>query len=435
MNALIMAGQLLLGLSLLVFVHELGHYLAARIFGIRVDKFYLFFDAGGFKLLSFKIGHTEYGIGWLPLGGYCKIAGMVDESMDTESMKKEPQPWEYRSKAAWKRFIVITAGVIMNLIVGILIFTGILYQQKGYLPTSAVNEYGIYAYPLGREAGFQTGDRIIGPNGKSRERFSDAIPNSALLGGEISVLREGQRVDIEIPSNFYKKLNQSSLPFVDITNYPTVVKEAASGYPAEKAGVKAGDLIFAVNGQNVPSFGNFKETIAGLKNDSVTLGIVRQNDTLQLGLKVDSTGLVGILTAFPLDYESYTVGSALRYGTRDAFDLIWTNIRGLGKVFSGQEKASESLQGPIGIATIYGPVWNWDRFWFITGMLSLILAFMNILPIPGLDGGHMMFTLYEMITRKKVSDAVLEKAQMVGMGILFALIIFVFANDIFRLIS
>ena len=150
---------------------------------------------------------------------------------------------------------------------------------------------------------------------------------------------------------------------------------------------------------------------------------------------MDSTGLVGILTAFPLDYESYTVGSALRYGTRDAFDLIWTNIRGLGKVFSGQEKASESLQGPIGIATIYGPVWNWDRFWFITGMLSLILAFMNILPIPGLDGGHMMFTLYEMITRKKVSDAVLEKAQMIGMGILFALIIFVFANDIFRLLS
>ena len=252
------------------------------------------------------------------------------------------------------------------------------------------------------------------------------------VGREVQEAKE----DVElIKQYFYKKLNQSSLPFVDITNYPTVVKEAASGYPAEKAGVEAGDLIFAVNGQNVPSFGNFKETIAGLKNDSVTLGIVRQNDTLQLGLKVDSTGLVGILTAFPLDYEPYTVGSALRYGTRDAFDLIWTNIRGLGKVFSGQEKASESLQGPIGIATIYGPVWNWDRFWFITGMLSLILAFMNILPIPGLDGGHMMFTLYEMITRKKVSDAVLEKAQMVGMGILFALIIFVFANDIFRLLS
>ena len=436
MNALIMIGQLLLGLSLLVFVHELGHFLAARMFGIRVDKFYLFFDAGGFKLLHFKIGETEYGIGWLPLGGYCKIAGMVDESMDTESMKKDPQPWEYRSKAAWKRFIVITAGVFMNLVTGILIFTGILYHQKGYLPTEQVNEYGIYAYPLAREAGFQSGDKIIGPNGRAKERFSDAIPNSSLLGGEISVLRNGQLTEIQIPPTFYKKLNQDSsgFPFVDITNYPTVVKEASEGYPARKAGVKSGDRILAINGEECPSFGAFKEKIAGMGNDSVVLGILRQTDTLQIGMRVDSTGIVGILSDFPLELEPYTVGSALRYGTLDAFELIWTNIRGLGKVVSGQEKASESLQGPIGIATIYGPVWNWDRFWFITGMLSLVLAFMNILPVPGLDGGHMVFTLYEMITRRKVSDEVMEKAQMVGMAILFALIVFVFANDIFRLL-
>ncbi|MCM1169321.1 MAG: RIP metalloprotease RseP [Bacteroides sp.] len=436
MNALVMAGQLVLGLSILVFVHELGHYLAARMFGIRVDKFYLFFDAGGFRLLRFRIGQTEYGIGWLPLGGYCKIAGMIDESMDREALKKEPQPWEYRSKAAWKRFIVITAGVFMNLIVGILIFSSLLlHNQKTYLPTGEVNKNGIYAYPVARELGLQTGDRIIGTKHKTPQRFSDAVPGSLLLGGILNVMRDGETVTVQIPSDAYKRLaaDSSGFPFIDITNYPTLVDTAVAGYPAYAAGLRKGDLIVAVNRTPTPVFGAFKESVSGHKNDSIELTALRGTDTLLFRVRTDSNGTIGILSRSPLQTKPYTASSALRYGTTDALDMMWTNIRGLGKVVSGQEKASESISGPIGIATIYGSVWNWARFWYITGMLSLVLAFMNILPIPGLDGGHMMFTLYEMVTRRKVSDRVLEKAQMIGMALLFALIILVFANDILKL--
>ncbi len=436
MNILVMAGQLLLGLSVLVFVHELGHYLAARIFGIRVNKFYLFFDIGGFKLLHFRIGETEYGIGWLPLGGYCKIAGMIDESMDKEALKKAPQPWEYRSKAAWKRFIVITAGVFMNLVTGILIFSGILlHNQKTYLPTEEVNKHGIYAYPVARELGLQTGDRIIGTRKKTPQRFSDAIPGSLLLGGNLKVERNGQTVQIEIPADTYKRIaaDTSGFPFIDITNHPVYVDTAIAGYPAYAAGLRQGDLIVAVNHIPTPVFGCFKEVLAQYKNDSLELTALRGNDSLLFHVKADSNGTIGFLSRSPLQTQRYTLLTALRYGTTDAIDMLWTNIRGLGKIVSGQEKASESISGPIGIATIYGSIWNWGRFWYITGMLSLVLAFMNILPIPGLDGGHMMFTLYEMITRRKVSDQVLEKAQMIGMALLFALIILVFANDILKL--
>lgn len=435
MNTLIMVGQLLLGLSVLVFVHELGHYLAARIFGIRVDKFYLFFDTGGFKLLHFRIGQTEYGIGWLPLGGYCKIAGMVDESMDRDSLKKAPQPWEYRSKAAWKRFIVITAGVMMNLVVGILIFSGLLLnRQKTYLPTEEVNKNGIYAYPIAREIGLQSGDRILGPNKKAPARFSDAIPNSLLLGGKLYVQRDKKTLEIKIPSDTYKRIasDSSRFPFIDITHYPAYIDTALEGYPAYEAGLRNGDCIIAVNHCPTPSFGAFKEILSHHRNDSILLSFQRGKDTLQTFIKSEPNGMIGILALSPLQTRKYTALTALRYGTTDAIDMLWTNIRGLGKIVNGQEKARESISGPIGIATIYGSVWNWDHFWYITGILSLVLAFMNILPIPGLDGGHMMFTLYEMLTRRKVSEKVLEKAQMVGMVFLFALILLVFANDILK---
>lgn len=438
-----MLGQLLAGLSVLVFVHELGHFLAARAFGIRVEKFYLFFDVGGFKLLHFRIGETEYGIGWLPLGGYCKISGMVDESLDREQLEKEPQTWEYRSKPAWQRFIVITAGVFMNLVVGILIFTALLFHQKSYLPTEEVNRNGgIYAYPLAREIGFRTGDQIIGPNGKSKKRFSDAIPESSLLGGDIRVLREGKPVDVTIPDNAYKQIaaDTSGLPFFDIANFPTLVKETAENSPAQNSGILPGDRILAINGVPTPSFGKFKEDLLSHEGDTILLTVLRTDslsgisDTLSVFTQTDKDGKIGILVSLPYRFKDYSFLTALRYGTFDAVDMLATNIKGLGKVLSGEEKASETISGPIGIASIYGPVWNWARFWYITGILSLVLAFMNILPIPGLDGGHMIFTLYEMITRRKVSDKVLESAQMVGMALLFALIIFVFANDILRLL-
>lgn len=443
MNILIMIGQLVLGLSILVFFHELGHYIAARIFGIRVDKFYLFFDAGDFRLFRFRIGETEYGMGWLPLGGYCKIAGMVDESMDKDQMKQEPKSWEYRSKPAWQRFFVVTGGVFMNLILGILIFTGILFYQDNYLPTEEVNRNGgIYAYPMARELGFQSGDQIIGPKGKPTERFADAFPNSLMLGGDLYVMRNGEKMCIKIPSDTYRKLidDTSGLPLFDLGNYPTQVKEVSPGSPAQEAGILNGDIIVAVNGQPTPSFGSYREAVNGKKLQEITFTIIRTDsvkqtdETIELCARTDSSGKLGIWVVSPYRYKKYTLGGAFRYGTIDALDMLWTNIRGLGKVVNGEEKAKDSIQGPIGIATVYGSVWNWARFWFITGILSLALAFMNILPIPGLDGGHMMFTLYEIITRRKVSDKVLETAQTIGMALLLALMIFVIANDILKVL-
>lgn len=420
-----------MGLSVLVFIHELGHYLAARMFGIRVDKFYLFFDVGGVRLFRFRIGQTEYGIGWLPLGGYCKIAGMIDESLDRESLKKEPQPWEYRSKPAWQRFIVVTAGVIMNLVMGIVIFTGLLIG-KSYLPTQEVNQYGIYAYPMAREIGFQTGDKILGTHRSVPKRFSDAVPQSVYLGGVVKVQRGEEVVQIEIPKDAYKKLGRTPLPFLDATNYPAVVDTALDGYPAYTAGLRKGDTIVGLNQEPIGCFGEFKERISACKNDSVFLQVKRGSQVLLLSCLADSNGTIGFVSIPPMQMAKYSPWGALCYGTRDAFDMLWTNIRGLGKVVRGEEKASESISGPIGIATIYGSIWLWARFWYITGMLSLVLAFMNILPIPGLDGGHMIFTLYEIVTRRKVSDHILEKAQMIGMGLILALIILIFANDIWK---
>lgn len=436
MNTLVMIGQLLLGLSLLVFVHELGHYLFARLFGIRVEKFYLFFDVGGIKLLHFKIGPTEYGIGWLPLGGYCKISGMVDESMDKEGLKQAPKPWEYRSKPAWQRFFVITGGVLMNLLTGIVIFTALLHHQGSYLSTQEANRHGIYAYPAGREIGLKTGDRLIGPRGKAPERFSDVLPGSVLLGGSIMVERQGERFWLEIPPDTYRRVAEdpNGFPLYDITNYPAVVEKTVDGYPAQAAGMMAGDRIVSLDGQEIPSFGAFKEALAKRQDNLVEIGVIRNHDSLSFKMETDSSGFIGILAHSPLQWSHYSIGGSLRHGTFDALNMLWTNIRGLGKVMSGQEKASESLQGPIGIATIYGSVWNWLRFWYITGMLSLALAFMNIIPIPGLDGGHMIFTLYEMVTRRKVSEKVMERAQLIGMALLLALFVFVISNDITRIL-
>jgi regulator of sigma E protease len=442
MNGLIMALQLILGLSVLVFIHELGHYLAARMFGIRVDKFYLFFDAWGIKLLSFKIGNTEYGIGWLPLGGYCKISGMIDESLDREQMSKPPQPWEYRSKPAWQRFIVVVGGVVLNLVLGIAIFAALLFSQtKAYLPVAEVNKTGIYASQLAQDAGLRNGDKIIAVNGSHFTRFEDLQSLRLMMGGKITVLRNGAEITVAIPDTLYKEY-QKKMPavrFIDALNYPVIVDTFAPNMGAAVAGLMRGDSIMHIDSLVVNTLGEMREILALHKNDTVVIDWRRVNLddhhslSMNAKVKVDSFGYIGIISVSPYTVERYSLWNSIKYGTKDAFDLIIANARGLGKIFSGKEKASESLQGPIGIAAIYGSEWHWVRFWRITGMLSLILAFMNILPVPGLDGGHVMFTLTEMITRRKPSDKFLENAQKVGMAILIALMVFVIGNDLFKL--
>lgn len=431
----IMALQLILGLSILVFIHELGHYAAARMFKIKVEKFFLFFDIGKFKLFSFKIGDTEYGIGWLPFGGYVKIAGMVDESMDREQMKQPPQPWEFRSKPAWQRLIVMLAGVIMNLITGIVIFTFvILHYEKEYLPVSSVSD-GIYAYKYGRDLGFKTGDKIIAVNGKKIERTKDALTVNVMLGAKLTVEREGRQMTLLVPESYYATLKKSGFfPLYAYENFPFTVDSVITGYNAYKAGIKKGDRLIKLNDTVINTYGQFREILLSHKSGKVTAEILRDTAHVITVMNVDETGKIGItVPSHYKDLKNYSFFTAIKYGVYDAIDLLTSNIKGFKKIFKGEEKAQDALQGPIGIARIYGGVWDWAKFWFITGLLSIILAFMNILPIPALDGGHVLFVLIELITGKRFSDKFLERVQLIGMIILFSLMAFVIGNDILKI--
>jgi regulator of sigma E protease len=436
MTGLIMAAQLIAGLAILVTLHELGHYLAARAFGIRVEKFYLFFDAWGVKLFSTKKGDTEYGIGWLPLGGYVKISGMIDESMDKEAMKQPPQPWEFRSKPAWQRLIVMVAGVTMNVILGIVIYTYILlhFNQK-YLANKDVND-GIYAYELGEKAGLKTGDKILEINSKPFERFEELLSARVIFGSHLTVLRDGKTFDLEIPSDFYREVTKAGRGnFIGPYRSSILIDSILPGKPAEIAGVQKGDKLLAINGKRIFSETGIKKDIQAYTSKPITLRLLRGSDSIEVKPIVSDSGIIGMmyhpdLGNYPL--TDYTLASALSMGTSDAVNAVVSNIKGLKQIFIGKEKASDALQGPIGIATIYGGVWDWSRFWTITGLLSMVLAFMNILPIPALDGGHAVFLIIETVTRKKFSDKVMERAQVVGMVLLIGLMLFAVGNDIWK---
>lgn len=488
MTAFVMIAQLILGLALLVFVHELGHFVAARAFKIRVPKFYLFFnptfsimrckkvngklqfkffaknlpdtevqvdehnqpvlDERGkpqYKLINLDAlpeddwrrypENTEYGIGWLPLGGYCQIAGMIDETQSVENLPSEPQPWEYRSKPAWQRLIVILAGVMVNLVVGVLLFAMVIGQyEKKYLPNDAVTD-GIYAFQAARDLGFESGDKVISIDGQIPERFKDAISPKLFFGAMVEVERNGEKRDIVIGEDAYEILKGSRGRFIEATNYPAMIDSTLKDMPAYNAGIQKGDRIIAINDTvPTPSWGAVVENIQRLAGQHIEMTVLRGKDTLCMELTPDSSGTIGIYSSrIPYHLQPYSLGQTFSYGWKDAMGSIWLNMKGLGKIFSGEEKATESLSGPIGIAQIYGGVWDWSRFWYITGLLSLILAFMNVLPIPGLDGGHAIFTLVELITGKKVSDRVLQSAQTIGMLLLLLLMVFVIFNDIFKL--
>ncbi|MEY3342840.1 MAG: hypothetical protein RL090_524 [Bacteroidota bacterium] len=439
MTGLIMAAQLILGLSILVTLHELGHYLAARAFGIRVEKFYLFFDAWGFKLFSFKRGDTEWGIGWLPFGGYVKISGMVDESLDKEQMAQPPQPYEFRSKPAWQRLIVMIGGVAMNVILGIVIFSAmLLVYKKEYLPNSEVKN-GIVAYKLGESIGLKDGDKIIAINGNSFERFDDLLTSKVIFGSVLSVDRNGQQMEITIPGDFYKKVSaEGRWSFIGTGRLFYDVTTVEDGGRAQQAGIMKGDRIDAINDMPIDAGSDLPKKLAELKGQQVKLSITRNGEPMELTSEVSPEGKIGI--GYNTDTEvdpSYkmaaiTPGTALVFGTADAWEALVSNVKGLGKIFSGQEKASDSLQGPIGIAQIYGGTFDWAWFWRITGLLSMVLAFMNMLPIPALDGGHVIFLTIEAITRRKFSDQFMERAQVVGMVLLLGLMAFAVGNDVWK---
>ena len=437
MDGLIMAGQLLLGLSILVILHELGHFLTARAFGIKVEKFYLFFDAWGVKLLHFNYKGCEYGIGWLPLGGYVKIAGMIDESMDTEQLAGPPQEWEFRSKPAWQRLIVMLGGVTVNIILGIFIFWMLtLKYGETYIPNDKL-PFGIAPGSVGRTIGLQAGDRIVAVNGKPVVRFEEISSSKVLLGNsQLTVLRNGVEEQIQVPGNILNQVADEGISeFIQPRIALEPIKDVSAGGAAEKAGIKPGDKILAVNGQKVSYIDEYKQQLKLVKSKTVQIGLLRGVDTLQLNPALAADGTLGIslsLTSLPTETKNYGFVQALPIGASKAWGSFADNAKGIGKVLTGQIKANKAFTGPIGIATMFGSTVNWAKFWSLVGLLSMALALMNLLPIPALDGGHAVFLVVEMIKGKPLSDKFMERAQLVGFVILMALMVLVFGNDIFK---
>jgi regulator of sigma E protease len=444
MGTAIMIGQLILALAILVTLHEMGHFLAARAFGIKVEKFYLFFDAWGVKLFSFKKGDTEYGIGWLPLGGYVKIAGMVDESLDKEQMNSEPQSWEFRSKPAWQRLIVMIGGVTVNFFLGILIFAGALfYYGEKFLPNDAViNGHGIMVEELGTYAGLQNGDKILTVNGKKLEKFNDIYSANIVLADRIdmTIRRNGIDTAITLPSDFIKRFTDNKgKGFVSLRFSPVVGQvEPKSG--ADKAGMQKMDRITAINGQPILYFDELAASLSDLKGEAVAVTVLREGTPVNLSIKLDTAGKMGFRPTDELDY----VGEykTIEYGFFESFpkgfnkgvNAIVTQVSAFGQMFSGKIDPTKSLMGPIQLAKVFGDQWIWEKFWALTGLLSLVLAFMNLLPIPALDGGHVVFLLVEMIIRRPLSEKFMYVMQLIGMIILIGLMVFIFGNDLFQVL-
>ncbi|MEQ6166841.1 RIP metalloprotease RseP [Ekhidna sp. MALMAid0563] len=432
METLIMVGQLLLGLSILVGVHEWGHMVAAKSFGMRVEKFSIGFPP---KIWGKQIGETEYSIGAIPLGGFVKITGMIDESLDTKTLSAEPEPYEFRAKPAWQRLIVMMGGIIVNVVTGIIIFIGLaLANGEAYLPKEELNKHGIVAYDLGEQLGFQTGDKILAINGQDYERFSDLMSPDLLLGTDnyYTVLRDGKEVRVEMPNDFIDKFaDKKNREFVIAPRWLFSVESIMPGSNADKAGLEAGDKITAINGKEVKYFDQLSSTLDQLKGQTVTFEISRNDELINLDIPVGDDGTIGFYQNREIAYVSrdFTFGEAISEGTYNAFAVVWLNIKGFQKMIAGDVDVRKSLSGPIRIATFFGGTWDWNNFWRIVGLLSMVLAFMNFLPIPALDGGHVMFLTWEIVTGRKPSDRFLENAQKVGMVILLSLMAFVIIND------
>ncbi|TZF84954.1 RIP metalloprotease RseP [Pedobacter sp. BS3] len=439
MDGLVMAGQLLLGLSILIVLHELGHFVAARAFGIKVEKFYLFFDAWGFKLFSFKYKDCEYGIGWLPLGGYVKIAGMIDESMDTEQLAGPPQPWEFRSKPAWQRLIVMLGGITVNIILGIFIFWMLVFRYgETYMPNDKLVN-GISPGIIGKEIGLQPGDKIVAVNGKKIVRFEELNSSKVLLGNsELTIERHGEIKQIGVPGNILEMVSDYGIGQFVEPRLTSSVGDVLKGGNAEKAGIRAGDKVIAIDNKPIGFFDELKDALQAYKNNDVQLKLVRHSDTMQVTSHVDANGQLGIaanVDELQSDSIHYSLLASLPVGASKAWGSFMDNARGLGKVITGQVKANKAFTGPVGIAKMFGGEVNWVKFWSLVGLLSMALALMNLLPIPALDGGHAMFLIVEMVKGKPLSEKFMERAQIVGFCILVALMVFVLGNDIFKAVK
>lgn len=446
MDILIKVGQLVLSLSILIVLHEFGHFLPARLFGTRVEKFYLFFDPG-FSLFKKKIGETEYGIGWLPLGGYVKISGMIDESFDKEQLEQEPQPYEFRSKPAWQRLIIMLGGVTVNFILGFFIYAMVLFGYgEEYFPAENVTA-GIAVDSLGQEIGLRSGDKILNVGGVPFDRFNDrivlreiAINNAA----EIEVERNDRVTSVPVDPKWTDLLtryeNKSARLFT--FRMPFVVGRVVEGGPADEAGLEVEDRIVSLDGQPTPYFDQFTDLVKGKGGQTVVLGVKKKDSERisEVPVMLTEEGTLQVAAAGP-DYfydterQEYSFAESIPAGVDQGVQFLGDQFKAFGQMFAGKIKLTESLGGFASIGGMFGATWNWERFWYMTASLSLILAFMNLLPIPALDGGHVMFLLYEVVSGRKPSDAFMERATMVGFVIVLGLVLLANGLDVWRWIN
>ena len=425
----------MLSLSILVAVHEFGHFLFSRIFKVRVEKFYLFFDAG-FSLFKFKPKNsdTEYGIGWLPLGGYCKIAGMIDESMDKEQMKLPPKAYEFRSKPAYQRLLIMVAGVVFNFLLALFIYSMILFSWGDtYLPVQNM-DMGMYYSETAQHIGFQDGDILQEADGVKLKRFDQFSFRKIIEAKQVTVLRDGQKENIAIPDDMMERLMHDKKGFAGV-RYPMIVQTVLKGKSAEAAGIQVGDQILSINGIPTPEATDVNEQLTKFATQTIQLGVKRDTQIKTLTVTPDSTGIIGIMVKAPTQiYKTVTTNYAFFASFPAGIDKGVRTLKGyisdMKYVFT--KEGAKSLGGFGTIGGLFPAHWNWPIFWERTAFLSIILAFMNILPIPALDGGHVLFLLVEVVTRRKPSNKFLEYAQIGGMAILFALLLYANGNDLFR---
>jgi len=443
MEIAIKLSQFLLSLSLLIILHELGHFIPAKLFKTRVEKFYLFFDVK-YSLLKKKIGETEYGIGWLPLGGYVKISGMIDESMDKEQMALPPQPWEFRSKPAWQRLIIMLGGVTVNFILAFIIYIGMTYAYGDFYIKNSELKDGVWvANPTVEKAGIHTGDKIVAVDGDKIERFEPSINEKILMGHTVTVNRNGQNQDIKLPVNFIDNFMKSDKKSLLMLRTPFVVG-SVSDSSANKTVLLPKDIVTSLDGKPMKYLDEVMTFLDANKNKTVAATVLRDEKQTPVTLKISEKGKLGValgaLKEENLEKMGYYKFSREQYGFFESFpigiDRGINQISGYGKqlkaIFNPKTGAYKGVGGFKAIFDIFPKTWSWEVFWSITALLSIMLGVMNLLPIPALDGGHVMFLLYEIVSGKKPSDKFMEHAQMVGFVLLIALLLFANGNDIYK---
>jgi len=437
---LVKAGQFILSFSILIVLHEFGHYITAKWFGCRVEKFYLFFNPW-FSLFKKKKGETEYGIGWIPLGGYVKISGMIDESMDKEAMKKPPEPYEFRSKPAWQRLIIMLGGVTVNVILAIIIFIFILWVWGDkYVPVSNL-KYGVYADSLGKNIGVMDGDRIIAVGGKPVEKTGTV--GSEIIMNEpksITIDRNGQKIELEIPKGFVRQLNKNKLGGFTYVRVPMIVDTVFKDAKIQGGEIKKGDKLIMFAGKKLEYNTDILRYGDNFKDTTIQLSYLRnEKDTVNVSMYIDKKQKTFIEYKSMFDvlgskHITYTFFESIPAGWNRCWETLWKYVKNLKQLFTSSEiRVQDSLGSVFSIGGAYPGEWHWQGFWTLTAIFSIILAFMNVLPIPALDGGHALFTFYEMVTGHKPSDKFMEYSQMVGMVLLLGLMAYAMGLDIFRM--